>query len=196
MKRENVAKLLLLMVVLAISCSDESDSNQSKKESQDAVQTQSTGMSWTVPDGWTQETPSSAMRRAQFSLAKVETDPEDATVVVFYFKGEGGGVQANIQRWISQFKATEADVEREVKEEEKSEVNGLPLTVVDVKGTYLFKVRPMASTATEKPGFRMQAAVFETSIGPWFVKFVGPEKTVDKWEESFRTFLHSFRLAS
>ncbi|NIR48254.1 hypothetical protein GWO43_07295, partial [candidate division KSB1 bacterium] len=45
---------------------------------------------------------------------------------------------------------------------------------------------------TEKPNFRLLAAIVETSGESWFVKLVGPEKTVAKWEESFYDFMNSF----
>ncbi|MFQ5770209.1 MAG: hypothetical protein ACE5HX_06715 [bacterium] len=75
----------------------------------------------------------------------------------------------------------------------KSTVNGLPQTMIDLSGTYLFKTSPMAPTHTEKPNFRMLAAVVESSRGPWFVKLVGPQKTVSKWEDSLYEFMKSFK---
>ena len=55
-----------------------------------------------VPAGWVSKTPSSSMRVAEFTLPKVASDAEDATVTVYYFGGQGGSVQANIDRWIGQ----------------------------------------------------------------------------------------------
>jgi hypothetical protein len=43
------------------------------------------------------------MRRAQYRLAKAEGDPEDGGLVVFFFSGQGGSVQANIDRRVGQF---------------------------------------------------------------------------------------------
>ena len=51
-----------------------------------------------VPESWKSETPSSKMRNAQYRNGKSE-------IVVFYFgKGSGGSVDANINRWLGQFK--------------------------------------------------------------------------------------------
>ncbi|MFQ5677680.1 MAG: hypothetical protein ACE5G1_17455 [bacterium] len=187
-------KFLLLLLVLMIACSEQQENADNNQDM--AVITQSNaGLSWQIPSDWIEEKPTSTMRAAQFRLPKAEADTEDANVVVFYFQGEGGGVRANIQRWISQFKLPEGELTREVTEEAKTEVNGLTHTLVDIRGTYLFRPMPMAANATEKPGFRMLAAVIEGGAGPWFVRFVGPEATVAKWENSFRKFLGSFKQA-
>ena len=56
-----------------------------------------------VPAEWTEQTPSSSMRKAQYALPKVSGDGEDGELAVFYFgQGQGGSVEANIERWIGQ----------------------------------------------------------------------------------------------
>jgi hypothetical protein len=40
----------------------------------------------------------------------------------------------------------------------------------------------------------LRAAVVETPNGSYFVKFVGPEKTVTHWDESFMSYLRSFEF--
>ncbi len=188
-----MTSLLFLGLFLFIACGEPSNDDMASKT--EAVTTtksgSGSGLSWQVPNDWTAEQPTSSMRIAQFSLPRSGSDAEDASLVIFYFGGEGGGTDANIQRWISQF--SEADVA--ASEPKRTEVNGLAQTHVDITGTYLFKTRPMAPTATEKPGFRMLAAVIEGAGGPWFVKFVGPKDTVAKWEAAFQGFLASCKLA-
>jgi hypothetical protein len=39
----------------------------------------------------------------------------------------------------------------------------------------------------------MLGGVIDTPVGPWFVKLIGPEKTVERWEKSFYEFMKSFR---
>src|SRR4051794_6296640 len=56
---------------------------------------------WTDPVEWQRVAPTSAMRKATYKIAHQPKDSEDAEVAVFYFgSGEGGGTEANIQRWI------------------------------------------------------------------------------------------------
>lgn len=148
-------------------------------------------LKFTPSEGWIQETPKSSMRKAQYRLPKVEGDPEDAELVVFYFQGSGGGVQANIDRWIGQFSRPDGSPIGSAAKTEKRDIHGLPVTVVDVSGTYLASSGPMLAEVQKKPDFRMLGAVAETGNGPWFFKLTGPAKTIAKWQPSFDKFLQS-----
>jgi len=148
-------------------------------------------LKFTVPPEWIEEAPASSMRRAQYRLPRVAGDPEDGELVVFFFQGQGGSVQANIERWIGQFVKEDGSAATDQARTEKREVGGVPLTVVDISGTYMAAMGPMLSEVKAKPRFRMLAAVAETSNGPWFFKLTGPENTIAKWETGFRAFLDS-----
>ena len=150
----------------------------------------SSRLKFAPPAGWITETPTSSMRQAQYRLPKAEGDPEDAELVVFYFQGGGGGVQANIDRWIGQFSKPDGSPAADARTSHRT-THGIPLTVVDVSGTY---VGGMGSSETKpKTDFRMLAAVAETGNGPWFFKLTGPAKTVAQWEPSFQSFLDSIQ---
>jgi hypothetical protein len=148
---------------------------------------------FTAPDGWVAEKPSSSMRQAQYKLPRVAGDPEDAEMVVFYFQGGGGGVQANIDRWIGQFTKADGSPATGQAKIDRGESHGIPLTTVDVSGTYLASSGAMMDGAVKKENFRMLAAVAETSAGPWFFRLTGPAKTVAKWAPSYRQFLDSIQ---
>lgn len=185
--------LFILLLSLFVACGKSDDSENSTNKNSAGKEEKVEHLSWRVPSGWVKEMPSSSMRKAQFALPKAEGDPEDASVVVFYFQGQGGSVQANIERWYGQFEQPDGRPTEEVASVKKTTVNNLEQTIVDVSGTYLFQATPMSSTSTPKPNFRMLAAVIETDSGPWFVKLVGPEKTVEKWENSFYQFIGSIK---
>lgn len=148
------------------------------------------GLKFSAPSGWVSEPPKSAMRKAQYRLPRAQGDPEDAELVVFYFQGSGGGVQANIDRWIDQFTKADGSPVQDA-QTSKKEVHGIPLTLVDVSGTYKAASGPMLSEVQDKPNYRMLGAVAESSTGPWFFKLTGPARTVAHWEPSFRTFVDS-----
>ena len=186
-------KYLVILVIFLLACGKKTEETTQQVETQIPQITTSGLLSWSAPEGWIKETPTSSFRKAQYRLPKAENDPEDATCVLFYFRGEGGGVQANIHRWYSQFTQPDGRLSKDVATVKKSTVNGLPQTMIDLSGTYLFKTSPMAATHTEKPNFRMLAVVVESSRGPWFVKLVGPKKTVSKWEDSLYDFMKSFK---
>jgi hypothetical protein len=148
-----------------------------------------------APAGWVSKTPSSSMRLAEFTLPKVAGDAEDATVTVYFFgSGQGGTVQANLDRWIGQMAQPNSRASKDVaKTTTLQSRSGLKVTLVDVSGTYIAEVTPGSAERFNKPGFRQLAAVVETPNGPHFVKLTGPAATVAKWEASAMGFLKSLR---
>lgn len=145
-----------------------------------------------APDGWVEERPSSQMRRAQYRLPG-QGGEEDAEVAIFVFPGTGGSVQANIDRWIGQFTQPDGSSSAEKAQIDNSAINGLPVTFVSVTGTYnAGGMAPMSGGSSEpQEGYKMLAAIIETSSDPWFLKLTGPEATVDYWENSFTEFVES-----
>lgn len=146
-----------------------------------------------APAGWVSKPPASSARVAEFTLPKVDGDAEDAAVAVFFFPGQGGSVQANLDRWIGQFAQPDGSPSKDVAKTTRLESHGLAITLIDLSGTYVAEVSPGSTEHYNKPGFRMRAAVVETPDGPYFVKLTGPAKTVTRWDDSFMTFLKSLR---
>src|ERR1051326_4653577 len=156
---------------------------------------QKSSLKFTVPAGWIEEERTSSMRVAQYRLPKAATDTEDASLVLYYFgQGQGGSTAANIERWTAQMKQADGSASNQVAKEEKLEVNGLKVTTVDVAGTYVAETAPGSGTFRSKPGYRLRGAVVETPNGSYFVKLVGPEKTVAQWNESFLSYVKSFEF--
>ena len=143
------------------------------------------------PEGWIEEAAAAPMRVAQFILPKAAGDAEDAVLVVFYFGGEGGGIEANLERWISQMEQPDGRPSEEVAIGTTFEANGLAVTVLDVPGTYVAPVRPGSSMRYNKPLFRLKAAVVETPSGPYFFRLTGPERTVARWDASVISLLRN-----
>jgi hypothetical protein len=148
-----------------------------------------------APDGWVKETTSSAMRVAQYKIPKAEGDPEDTTLVIYFFgAGQGGDVQANIDRWVSQMQQPDGGSSKDKAKTETTNVNGLPLTTVDVSGTYTAEMAPGAGGQRNAANYRMRSAVVETPKGRYFVKLVGPAKTIAKWDQGVTDFFKSFEF--
>ena len=146
---------------------------------------QAATLSFSKPAAWTDRARASSMRVAEFVVPKAPGDAEDAEVIVYYFGGSGGSVEANLQRWTTQFQSSKDPVRT------SSTVNGLRLTTLDVSGTYVAELRPGSTERHNKPGFRMRATVVETPKGPYFIKLTGPAATVDKAGAAFDQFLQS-----
>ena len=148
-----------------------------------------------APDGWVTEKPSSTMRVAQYKLPKAEGDSEDASLVVYYFGAtQGGTAQANIDRWISQMQQPDGSATKDKAKTESSTVNGLKVTTVDVSGTYTAEMAPGSDTKHNDANYRLRAAVVETPKGNYFLKLVGPAKTMGRWEQSVTDFVKSFEF--
>jgi hypothetical protein len=162
---------------------------------QNSALSQQNSLKFTVPPGWVEEERSSSMRVAQYRLPKVPTDAEDASLVLYYFgEGQGGSTAANIERWVGQMKQADDSSSKDKAKEESFDAHGLKVTTVDVSGTYVAETAPGSGTFHNKPAYRLRAAVVETPKGSYFVKLVGPEKTVTHWNESFMSYLRSFEF--
>ena len=172
------AALLALAVCIGLGCA------QSSPPSGAAVELQR--LSFTLPAGWQQVPPSSAMRVAQ---ATIPGAGGAAEMAVFHFgAGQGGDVEANLQRWIGQ---VEADAGAEP-QRETFENSGLRITWVDVRGT--LKPGQMGmGPATAQPNSRLLGAVVEGDGGPWFFKVTGADATLAPQREAFVAMLRSAR---
>jgi hypothetical protein len=148
-----------------------------------------------VPDGWVTEKPSSTMRVAQYKLPKAEGDPEDASLVIYYFGAtQGGSVPANIDRWVGQIQQPDGSASKDKAKTENLTVNGLKVTTVDVTGTFTAEMTPGAGNKRNDADYRLRGAVIETPKGNYFVKLVGPVKTVARWEPAYTDYLKSFEF--
>jgi hypothetical protein len=148
-----------------------------------------------VPDGWVSAQPSSRMRVAQFKLPKAEGDNEDGDLVLYYFgANQGGTAEANIDRWISQIQQADGSLSKDKSKTESLTVNGLKITTVDVSGRYTAEMAPGSGKFYDNANYRLRAAVIETPKGNYFLKLVGPAKTVGRWEQSFTDYVKSFEF--
>ena len=146
------------------------------------------------PAEWVEEPAPSPMRVAQYRLPRVPGDPEDGELVVFYFGGGGGTVEANLERWIGQMEQPDGRPSFAAASTTAFRAGGLAVTLLDVPGTYVAAVRPGAAERLDKPGFRLLAAVVESPVGPWFFKLTGPERTIARWDAAFGAFLRTVRV--
>jgi hypothetical protein len=144
-------------------------------------------------EGWVVETPTSAMRKAQFRLPRTGKDTADASLVVYHFGAQAGSLQANLDRWCGQFVQPDGKPSSEMMKTSQREVNGIPVHEVDLSGTYVAETAPGSGEHVHEEGWRMLAAVFEAKDGPYYAKLVGPSATVAKWESSFRKFVEAAR---
>ena len=151
-------------------------------------------LAFTTPQGWQRGTPASSMRVAELTLPRAAGDAEDAQLIIYYFGGSGGSVDANIDRWVGQMQQPDGKASAAVAKKDTRTVNGLSVSLVDVAGTYTAEMAPGSAEHQNKPRFRLRTGVVQTPNGPYFIKLTGPEKTVARWEQAFNQFISSLKF--
>lgn len=151
------------------------------------------GVQYDAPAGWVSEP--KPMRTANYRIPAAPGDSQDGEMAVYYFgPGQGGSVEANVRRWLGQFVNPDGTpLAPSAADRSDQEVNGLNVTVLDVRGTYLFKPFPMAPRATPMPGYRMLAAIVQGPDAPVFFKLTAAAKTAAQAEAAFRQVIASLR---
>jgi hypothetical protein len=154
-------------------------------------QTQSTLLSWDVPEGWIDVPPTSTMRRAQY---RVPGDAGDGECIVFYFgPGQGGDAGSNAMRWARQFEQPDGRPSADVLQLSQLEGTRVPVQIVEVTGTYDGGMTMTDAPTEKKAGYMLLGAIAEGNDAPWFFKFTGPEATVRAERESFVRMMESLR---
>jgi hypothetical protein len=179
----------VILLITGLGCqSKESEEQQSPTIDRTNM---SSELSYQVPESWQEEKPSSSMRKAQYRVPGVD-GAEDGEMAVFVFPGSGGGVQANIDRWIGQFTQPDGSNSRDKTEIKKMESDGLQTTLIYLTGNYV-QGSMMGGPTKELKNYAMFAAIVETSTDPWFFKTVGPQATIDHWRAEFEKFIGSIK---
>lgn len=145
-----------------------------------------------VPDKWLESAPTSSMRVAQFTITGAAGPAE---LVVYYFKGGGGSIDANLNRWYGQFKQADGSSSAAKASRLDREIGGLPVTTVDVSGRYVAAMSPAnpAGPKHDKADHQMLAAIIQTSAGPFFFKLIGPKKTVAAHKGEWDAMIESIK---
>jgi hypothetical protein len=147
-------------------------------------------LKWTPPARW-EAKPGSGMRAATYIIPAAKGDSEGGECAVFV--NIGGGVDANIKRWIGQFEQPDGSSSEAKAKQNKETINGLPVTTVDLTGTFKGGGPAMGQTSGPKPNYRLLGAIVEGPQGEVFLKFTGPAKTVAAAQEEFQTMLKSVK---
>jgi hypothetical protein len=135
------------------------------------------------------------MRLAEYAIPRAQGDAADGELVLYYFgQGQGGSVEANLDRWYGQFHQPDGSSSKDKARVEKREVSGLKATLVEVAGRYVSQGMATGMRDYDEPGWRMVAAIVETGKGPFFFKAVGPEKTILEARAALEAMVDSVRL--
>jgi hypothetical protein len=134
------------------------------------------GISWQVPEGWTQKQGSSEFRFAQIDAG------DNLTVVVSRFPGDVGGTLANVNRWRAQLQLPPIKADELDKSTKKVQAGDATALLTD-----------MTNAAGDQ---RMLGAILADPKGgrTWFFKLTGAAKAVGERGEKFQQLVQSVRL--
>ena len=144
------------------------------------------GVRWTVPARWSAGA-GNAMRVATYAVPAAKGKDAGECAVFFFDSGQGGSVDANVERWTRQFEGAPKG------ERTTSEVAGIRVTRVQVAGTYLAPGGPMMQSQGKKTGYRLLGAIVEAPQGSVFFKLTGPAATVAGAQPDFDALVGSIR---
>jgi hypothetical protein len=130
-------------------------------------------------------TPPGGMRAAQLEYAGA--DGKSTEAIFYYFgQGQGGGTQANVDRWLGQFEEGRDKINSKV---EKKKIGSGEVTYVEAEGTY--RSGMPGGPTTPKPGTKLLGAILESANGNVFVRMTGPIATVKAADAGFRKMVES-----
>ena len=183
----------MLLAVLAIALTAACTMTTPAEEVATTSEAPEERLSFTAQPGWVESEPASSMRAAEYVLLG-GGGLKDASLVVYYFGPQhGGSVEANVTRWTEQFEQPDGRPSQEVLQQVERSVLDFPTHEVYLSGTYVAETSPGSGEYLNHPEWRMMGAIIESNHGFYYVKLVGPEQTVRRWELSFRTFLNAVR---
>ncbi len=149
------------------------------------------GLTFDAPSAWKTAKPRSAMIQKQLTIAPTEGDKTPAELTISAIGGGGGGVEANIKRWQSQFKDEDG---KEAKIEQKT-VKGKNVDIIraETAGHYF---PPPFTRLPDQPNFRLVGAIVQAGGTGYYLKLIGPDKTVKANTEAFDKLLASVKSAA
>jgi hypothetical protein len=138
------------------------------------------------PTKWVEQKTASRMRAAQFGVPGKDGKVAGECIFFYFGPGQGGGAQANLQRWVNQFS-------KDPKPKHKVEdvkVGKTAVAYLYCEGTFM-SGPPFGGAKVAKPNYAMVATVLGTKPGYIFVKMTGPKEVVDAEVVAFRKMIES-----
>jgi hypothetical protein len=149
------------------------------------------GLSFQAPAAWKSSPPTSQMRLAQLKVDPTEGDDYPAEMVVYVFPGGAGSVDANLQRWQGMFK--DKDGNRPKIDSKKVKGKNTEVTRAETSGDYhpaQFGGRP----EPDRPDARLLGAIIMTDQASYYIRMIGPNKTMTKLRPDFDELLSTIKV--
>lgn len=144
-----------------------------------------------APESWVRKQPKTRIVEHEFAIPALAGEQVDGRFTVM---GAGGGVEANIDRWLGQFSQPDGSSTKDKAKIQKLNVGGLEVHYVDISGTFKDQPGPFTPAITRE-NFRMLGAIIVTpKAGMHFLKLYGPKETVGKQVEAFQQMINGLKV--
>ena len=149
------------------------------------------GLTWSAGVPFRPRPPKSTMRVAEYGVDGDDT----GELAVFYFGADqGGSVEDNMKRWISQFKQPDGS-ETQARRSERT-VNDTDVALVETTGTYSGGMSmPGMPSRGEQADAALLGAIAKGPKGAVFFKLVGSKSGVEQARSGFDALVASIRQA-
>lgn len=124
-----------------------------------------------------------------------DTADEDAPRGRLTMMAAGGDVDANIRRWVGQFRLGRDADGKDAMHRDERKLRGAIAHVLDIAGTYFDSPEGPLGPKVERADYRMLGAIIEIDgAGKYFVKFYGPADIVEENREAFEEMLATLEV--
>lgn len=150
------------------------------------------GLSFEAPASWKSHPPSKATRRAELKVEPLEGDDYPAELVVFAFPGAAGTVDANLTRWQRLFKDKDGNPPKI--ESKKVQGKNVEVTRAETSGHYYPAQFPGTAKEPDRPDARLLGAIVTGDDVSYYIRMIGPDKTMTKLRSEFDDMLATIKL--
>jgi len=146
------------------------------------------GLSFPKPTTWQWQLPTMQFRTLQYSVPGPGGEDGGAAelVVSLFAGGDGGPIDANIERWVRQFRGSDGGAIVPVRED--ITVAGMKVALIELKGAY-----QGMGAAAPRPGQMQFGAIVQAPERNVFLRLNGPERTVELHRKDFRAMVDGLR---
>jgi hypothetical protein len=148
------------------------------------------GLVFTVPAAWKSVPVSNAMQKEKLKIEPVKGDDDGAELIITALPGAAGGVEMNVARWEKTFK--DKDGNQAKAEVKKVKGQNVEVSRVEIAGHYT-PANFGGPKQPDKPNARLLGAIVITDSNGYFLRLIGPEKTVNAAKADFDKMIASMK---
>lgn len=144
------------------------------------------GLTFEKPAQWAWQQPSMRFRTLQYSVPGFDGSGDAELIFSVFGAGDGGPVDANIDRWVGQFSGQDGAPPRV--ERSQMTVQGMSVSYVELEGSYAGM-----GAAAPRAGWAQLGAIMQAPGRNVFIRLLGPDVTVLENKDAFDAMLQSAR---